>query len=440
MKRFYLLTILFTVFLSGTWLRAQENTKQWSLRSCLDYALANNIQLKKSNVALLSGEEEYRQAKAQLFPSLSVSATQGLVHYPSDEVLKNSSYSGNYSANANWKLFDGNRRSNTIKQKGIQTTINQLNVEENKNDIEVAIVQTYMQVMYALEAIKINENTVEVSKSQRDRAEELYKAGSISSVDLAKLESQYSTDTYQLIVAQKTWENYKLQLKQLLELEISDEMSFKSPHLSADEVMNPLADKETIYATSLSVMPQIKSSALAIDVAELEMKKAKGGYLPSLSMNAGVGTGHLSGTNYTFGSQVWNKFNESIGLTLTIPIFSNRENKTAVNKAKLSLINYQLDHLNEQKGLLKTVEGIYLDATSSQNQYIAAAQRLKYVEESYRLTEEQFFLGMKNTLELLTEKNNLLNARQEELQSKYMAIMSIQLLQIYQQKPIDINF
>jgi outer membrane protein len=92
--------------------------------------------------------------------------------------------------------------------------------------------------------------------------------------------------------------------------------------------------------------------------------------------------------------------------------------------------------LNTQKQLLRTVEGLYLDATSSQNQYLAAVEQVKYSEETYILIEEQFFLGMKNTLELLRAKNILLNARQEMLQSKYMAVMNIQLLNIYQDKPI----
>ena len=162
-------------------------------------------------------------------------------------------------------------------------------------------------------------------------------------------------------------------------------------------------------------------------------------YWPTLSMNAGIGTGHLSGTNYTFGSQIWNKFNESVGLTINIPIFVNREKKTAYNKAKLAITTSQLDLLNAQKDLLQTVEGIYLDATSAQSQYMSAVERLSYIQQSFELTEEQFFLGMKNTLEMLTEKNNLLNAQQEVLQSKYMAIMSIQLLNIYQKKPVDIN-
>ena len=434
-----IILILGLICFSASCLNAQERPERWTLRSCLDYALANNIQVKKSRVNELSGLEDTEWAKAQLFPSLSASVTQGFVNYPSTNAQENNSYSGNYSLNANWTLFDGGKRQKEIKQSKLQDEVNQLATEEMEDDIQIAIVQAYLQVMYAMESVKINENTVATSKAERDRAEELFKAGSISSVDLAQLESQYSTDKYQLVVAKNSLDNYKLQLKQLLELDISDEIHLDMPDIAEEHIITPLPSKESIYTTSLAVMPQIRSSELAIEVAELEKQKAKASYWPTLSMNAGVGTGHLSGTNYTFGNKIWNNFNESIGLTISIPIFANRENKTAYNKAKLALTTSQLDLLDSQKELLQTVENVYLDAISAQSQYLSATERLSYIQQSFQLTEEQFFLGMKNTLEMLTEKNNLLTAQQEVLQAKYMAIMNIQLLNIYQKKPVDLT-
>lgn len=285
-------------------LQAQEKPVKWTLRSCLDYALANNIQIKTSRVNELSGLEDTEQAKAQLFPSLSASVTQGYVNYPSPNATDNNSYSGNYSFNANWTLFDGGKRVKAIKQSKLQNEADRLATEQTEDDIQIAIVQAYLQVMYAMESVEINKNTVVTSKAERDRAEELYKAGSISSVDLAQLESQYSTDKYQLVVAQTGLDNYKLQLKQLLELDISEEIDLDMPDVAEKYVITPLPDKQSIYNTSLAVMPQIKSSELAIEVAEIEKEKAKAGYWPTLSMNAGVGTGHLSGTNYNFGSKI----------------------------------------------------------------------------------------------------------------------------------------
>lgn len=438
MRRTILLTLLIAVCTSAVALKAQEVSQKWTLRSCLDYAIENNIQLKKSRVNELSGLEDTKRAKAQLFPSLSASVTQGYVNYPSSDVDKNNSYSGNYSINANWTVFDGGQRNKAIKQQKLQNEMDKLSTEQGEDDIQIAIVQTYMQVLYAMESVRINENTVETSKAQRDRAEELYKAGSISLVDFSQLESQYSTDKHQLVVAQTSLDNYKLQLKQLLELDITQDIELSLSDIEEIWVLAPLPDKQVIYTTSLAVMPQIKSSELSLENAELEKQKAKASYWPTVSMNAGVGTGHLSGTNYSFGNKIWNNFNESFGITIKIPIFTNRENKTAYNKAKLAITTSQLELINSQKELLKTVEGIYLDATSAQSQYLSAKERLSYVQQSFKLTEEQFFLGMKNTLEMLTEKNNLLSAQQEVLQSKYMAIMSIQLLNIYQKKPVDL--
>lgn len=438
MRRTILLTLLIAVCTFTVALKAQEESQKWTLRSCLDYAIENNIQLKKSRVNELSGLEDTERAKAQLFPSLSASVTQGYVNYPSSDVDKNNSYSGNYSINANWTVFDGGQRNKAIKQQKLQNEMDKLSTEQGEDDIQIAIVQTYMQVLYAMESVRINENTVETSKAQRDRAEELYKAGSISLVDFSQLESQYSTDKHQLVVAQTSLDNYKLQLKQLLELDITQDIELSLSDIEETWVLAPLPNKQVIYTTSLAVMPQIKSSELSLENAELEKQKAKASYWPTISMNAGVGTGHLSGTNYSFGNKIWNNFNESFGITIKIPIFTNRENKTAYNKAKLAITTSQLELINSQKELLKTVEGIYLDATSAQSQYLSAKERLSYVQQSFKLTEEQFFLGMKNTLEMLTEKNNLLSAQQEVLQSKYMAIMSIQLLNIYQKKPVDL--
>lgn len=435
----YILLLSGLLLLPGGKARAQETPEKWDLRTCLEYALEHNIQVKKSKVSLQESLENTKEAEAQLFPSLSGSVTQGFVNYPSTGATTNNSYSGNYSVTANWKLFDGGQRVQAIKQQQIQNDVEELGIRQSGNDIRIAITQSYLQILYAHEAVAINRNTVEVSDAQRKRALELLKAGSIAQSDYAQIAAQYSTDKYQLVVSETNLANYKLDLKQLLELDITKDIDVVIPQLNDRDVLAPLPAKESIYQRSLEVMPEIKSSKLNISIAELEEKKAKGAYWPTVSLNAGIGTGHLSGTGYTYGSQVWNKFNESIGLTVSIPIFANRAHKTAVRKAKLQVVASRLNDLDTQKELLKTVEGYYLDATSAQNQFLAAMEKLKAVEESYELVDEQFNLGMKNTLELLTEKNNLLNARQEVLQSKYMAILNIRLLDFYQANPITLT-
>lgn len=410
--------------------RAQDSAKVWTLQQCLSHALENNIQLQQSRNNYLSGVEDTKQAKAAVFPSISGSVSQGFTNYPSSEMTPQNSYTGNYGVDASMTLFQGRSLQTAIKQQKLQNRIDELSVSETENDIRVSIVTAYLQALYAKEAISVAENTAEASKAQRDRAEELWKAGSLSRVDFAQLESQYASDLYSVVSARTSLDDYMLQLKQLLELEITDEIDVVEPSDEDASILAALPSKVEIYENALAALPEVQQGELDVEAAELALKQAKSGYWPTLSLNAGIGTGHSS--NSEIKSQMTSRFNESVGLNLNIPILSGRKNKTAVNKANLSIANSKLDLKSTEKEVLKKVESAYLDVVSSQSQYAAAEEKEKYAEQSYTLTSEQFSAGVKNTVELLTAKNEYFSATQQKLQAKYMALLSLKLLDIYQ--------
>lgn len=414
---------------------AQEASKTWTLQECLDYAYQNNIQVRQSRNNQLSGIEDTKQAKAALFPSLVASTTQSYTNYPSSEVTDNNSYTGTYGITAGMTIFEGGKLRTEVKRQKVQNQMDALSVEESVNDIRIAIVQAYMQCLYAADAVRINRSTAEASKAQRDRAEEMLRTGSISRVDFAQLQSQYSSDEYQIVVAGSTLDNYKLQLKQLLELDIMEEMNPAVPGVKEENVLKALPPKNEVYETALKVMPQIRRGELGIEAAKLEEKSARAGFFPSISLSASVGTGHMPNNDFESGSQIWNRFNENVGLTLNIPIFSNRKNRTAVNKAKIALNDSYLEWTSLQKELLRNVESAYLDAVSAQAQYLSAREKEKYARESYELTSEQFRVGVKNTVELITAQNEYSAAQQQVLQAKYLTLLSIELLNIYQGLP-----
>ena len=417
---------------------------QWDLQSCIDYALEQNITIRKNRVTAASTQIDVKTAKAALFPSLSFSTSQQVVNRPyqesssrvsgSESISTNSktSYNGNYGLNASWTLYNGSKRLKTIQQEKLNNQVAELDVATSENSIQESIAQIYIQILYAAESVRVNENTLQVSIAQRDRGQELLNAGSIAKSDFAQLEAQVSTDRYQLVTAQATLQDYKLQLKQLLELDGENEMNIYLPALSDENVLSPLPAKRDVYVSALALRPEIEASKLNVNASELGIDIAKSGYLPTVSLSAGIGTNHTSGSDFTFGEQVKNGWNNSIGLSVSVPIFNNRQTKSAVQKAKLQYETSMLSLLDEQKALYKTIEGLWLDANSAQQRYAAANEKLKSTQISYNLISEQFNLGMKNTVELLTEKNNLLQAQQEQLQAKYMAILNTQLLKFYQ--------
>ena len=414
----------------------------WTLSDCLDYAMEHNIQLRQARNTYLSGIEDTKQARAALFPSLSASTSQSLANYPSSDVTDNNMYTGSYNLNASMSLFRGGSLSIALKQQKVQNEMDLLSVEETANDIRIAIIQAYMQCLYAAETVTVNRSTAEASKAQRDRAEEMWKAGSISRVDFAQLESQWKSDEYQVVSAQASYDEYLLQLKQLLELDIMDEMNLAGPEVTQEQVLSVLPSKSDIYLAALDAMPEVERGTLSVRAAELEIRQARAGFFPSISLSAGVGTSFMTATGagtatgstpgYRTGNQYWNNFHENIGITLSIPIYSNRSNRTALNKARLSAENTRLEKLGIEKDLLKEVESAYLGALSNQSRYAAALQQEDYARQSYDLTYEQFSLGVKNTVELITAQNELTSAQQEVLQAKYMTLLNLELLDIYQ--------
>lgn len=425
--------------------------ERWDLETCINYALEHNISIRRNRISAQSSAEDVKMAKAEWLPALSGSVSQRIVNRPNtnngtiisgDNITTSqsaTSYNGSYGLDANWTLFNGGSRVNGIRQQKLNERIARLAVNESENSIQESLMQLYVQILYADEAVKVNEQTLEVSRATCERGRQLMEAGSLSRADLAQLEAQVSNDNYQLVTAQATLQDYRLQLKQLLELDGAYEMVLDLPELGDESVLSPLPLTDDVYRAALALRPEIESGKLDIEAADLGIKVARAGYMPTLSVTAGIGSTNANGNDFTFSEQIKQNWNNSLGVTLSIPLFDRKQTKTAVNKAKLQKQTSQLDLLDSQKELYRTIESYRLDAVSAQQQYLAAREQVKSAQASYDLVSEQFNAGMKNTVDLLTEKNNLLSAQQAQLQAKYMALLNAGLLRFYSGEPLSLK-
>lgn len=443
---------IYTILSAALPLYAQENSngKEWTLQECINYALEKNIQLQQNKISLQESEIDIKDARASLFPSLSFSTGHNVVNRPYQEQSntvsgteiissdEKTTYNGNYSLNAQWTLWNGGQRLNNLKQQKTNRDIACLTVSETENTLQEQITQLFIQILYADESIQINRSTLEVSKATYKRGQELFAEGSLSKADLAQLEAQVSDDQYQLVTAESTWRNYKLQLKQLLELDGSEEFNLVLPELNDENILKMLPSQTDVYQAAMAIRPEIQSSRLSIENAKLGISAAKAGYYPTISLSASSSSTTNSASTNNWAQQMKYGWNNMIGISLSIPIFDNRQNKSNVQKARLQYNTSQLDLINKQKELYSTIEGLWLDALNAQQQYVAAETKVKSSQTSFDMVNEQFNLGMKNTVELLTEKNNLLSAKQQLVQAKYMAILNRTLLNFYAGNNIEL--
>lgn len=427
------------------------NGKQWTLGECIEYAMANNITLKKTQLTRMSATEDRKQASAALLPSLSASTNQSVGYRPwvNDGVstvsngtvatsINKSYYNGSYGINASWTVWNGNQNRNNIKLSRITEKQAELDSAVTANNIQEQIAQLYVQILYLKEMIGVTRHSHETSLKNEERGREMMEAGKMSKADLAQLTAQTAQDKYNMVEAESNLARYKLQLKQLLEITDAEEFDISSPSASDGQALADIPALGAVYETALATRPEIESGKLSIEGSKLNMAIAKAGKLPTVSLTGGVGTSTTSMNDKTWGTQIKTNFDASVGATVSVPIFDNRKTRTAINKARLQQEESILDLQDKQKQLYSTIEGYWLDANTNQQKFRAAMASTESEQASYDLLSEQFRLGLKNIVELMTGKTNLLNAQQNRLQSKYMTILDIQLLNFYRGETMNI--
>ncbi|MGM9703807.1 MAG: TolC family protein [Prevotella sp.] len=422
----------------------EQTTHKWTLDDCIRHAMENSITLKKNQVTILSSKEDVEQAKAALLPSLSASTNQSFGWRPWNEAgastvangtvvnkISKTYYNGSYAVNAQWTLWNGNRNHNTLKQNKLTSEKAELDSATAANTLKEQIANLYVQILYLNEAIKVNEQSYATSLKNEESGKAQVEVGKMSKADLAQLTAQTKQDEYNIVNAQAETAKAKLQLKQLLELEGDMDFDIYIPEESDTKALAEIPSLQGVYQNALAGRPEIASGLLNIESQELGVKIAKAGKLPQISMNGGLGTSTTSMNNHSWGYQMKTNFDATAGLSVSIPIFDNRSTKTSVNKARLAVIDANLDLQDKRKTLYSTIEGYWLDANTNQQKFKAAQASVESMEASYDLLSEQFRLGLKNIVELMTGKNNLVTAQQNMLQSKYMTILDIQLLKFY---------
>lgn len=345
-------------------------------------------------------------------------------------------YSGNYSLMASWTVWDGGKTRRNLESYRLDEQKTEAQNIVTANNIEEQIVQYYVQILYQTEAVSVADSTLAASTKLRDRGKDMLEVGQLSKADLAQLEAQVSQDEYSLVSAKTQLATYKMQLKQILELIKTQEFEVAIPELSDEKIMEVLPTIDDAFASAMATRPEVKSSKIAIDQADIQERVARAGHYPNISLSAGISTGHNTGSDDNFGTQMKQNVNNSIGLNISVPILDNRQTRTSKAKARIQRSQAELDSKQTENDIYKQVETYWLNALSAQAQYQSAVVNEASTAESYKLVSEQFTLGLKNIAELTTGNSNLLSARQQRLQSKYTALLNIALLKFYTGEPL----
>lgn len=428
------------IIVSGFSTKAQS--KSWTLEECINYALAKNVQVQKADHTNERNQLNADQAQANRLPSMSASVRQNFNWYKGFDSTtgqygsSNGSNSTNYSVSSSVSLFNGDKLNTRIKQAELDLQSGHYYSESVKESVGLNILNAYLQVLYAYENVNNAQKQIESTTEQLALAQERMDLGVISNSDYLQIKSELATERSTLASAQSQLSIDKVTLMQLMELPVDPNFEVSSPNLDSLLVESNQPDAQEIYNLALGIKPQIKNAELTKESTMLDVKIAKADFLPSVSMDAGLSSAYSSLNNSAYTSQLKDRVNPSIGLSLSIPIFQKKQVKTNVSLANIAVSDAELDEINTKNQLRKDIEQACVDVVSAKSQYNASVEQQQSSQESYDVTTEKYRLGLLNSADFLIQKTNLITAESKLLQSKFSLIFSYKVLDFYKGVPL----
>lgn len=433
MKKIFFYMVFF--LLGGSQLLKAQSVPQdnlpvvWRLQDCIAYAKENNIAINSLKLSQQATEQDLVLSKAARLPSLTASATQSLAN-----TSNGLNPASGYGLSSEVTLYNGGYLNNDIAQKQLSVQSAALDVLQEQNDITLQITQAYYNIALAKENIVYVKDLVATSEAQVKQGEQLYKAGSIAKKELLELQAVLANDQYNLVTAQNTERQYKLNLKQLLQLPTDASFDITAPDAaSATASVTPLTE---VQQNALATRPEITASKLSIDIANLDLEKAKASGKPTITLGGVVNTNYANSLGYSYGKTLGTNLYQQVGLTLSVPLFNKKQTQVSTAKAKISIQQANLDARNTKTTLMQQVEQAYLNVINAQGQYKAADQQLTSSKEAFRIATEQLKIGSYNMVDYLQQRNQYVQALQAYTQAKYTTSLYLKTYNFYNGVPV----
>lgn len=416
---------------------ATSAAQSWSLQDCIDHALSHNISIKQSELEVQSSEVKLHSAESRRLPAFAASVSENLSFgrgLTADNTYSNSNTtSTSFQLGGELPIFQGFDINNDIKMAKLDLSAATAKLDKVKDDVRVAVMQGYTEILYSRELAKVADIQAHYDAVLLTQIEAKRDAGQLSDADVSAQRATAAQSKLAAIQAANKLQLDLLAMSQLLELDSPEGFDVQSPDVS--NIENQLFMKPgEIYAEAVGFKPIIKSAEQMLASAEVGIARAKGGYLPSLKLNGGIGTNFYSSSSANYGNfseQLGNNFSQYIGLSLNIPIFSRYNTRNAVRSANIARDNSALQLENARKQLYKEIQQAYYNAIAAQAKLVSSEESSKAAQYHYELTMEKYSAGKANVSQYNDAKNSWLRAESEHLKARYECLFQARLLDFY---------
>lgn len=424
---------------------AQE---RWSLKQCIDHAIANNITIRQTANQAEQSRVDVNTAKWARLPSLNGSAGQSWSWGRSQTAVADEE-TGEYntvyvntknnntslSVSTSIPLFTGLQIPNEYALAKLNLQASLADLAKAKEDIAINIASAYLQVLFNSELHSVAQGQADLSREQLARLESLAGVGKASPSEVAEARARVAQDELQVVQTDNDYRLALLDLAQLIELDTPEGFLVEEP--AADVVEAPLTPPDEIYQIALADKPAIQAAKYRLEGSLHSIRIAQSAYYPQLSLNGSLGTSYYSTLNRSFSQQMQDNFSKYVGFSLSVPLFNRLSTRNRVRTARLQRENYALQLDEAKKTLYKEIQQAWYNAAAAISRYHSSRAATAASDEAFRLTRKKYECGQANAVEYNEARQNLMSAQSDELQAKYEYLFRVKILDFYQGTPIQ---
>jgi outer membrane protein len=454
----------------------------WTLERCITQAQGNNRTIKQAQLGIANAKINLQQDEFSRYPSVSAGSNLGFNFgrsiNPSTYQFENtgSTYNG-WSLSANAILYAGGRIQQQIRQAGVDLQAAHADAESVANNVALSVAQAYLQILLFDEQLENAKKRLQQSKNQLVNTERQIQAGALPANARFEIEATIAGNEQNIVTAQNNLDISYLNLKQLIELSPEYELKIEKPQLDVDKEANPdLFILKTVYNQALSTQPNLRANDLRIKSAEMGVKLAKAGYLPTLTIGGLLSSNYSStildymkGTfvstdimqsvrvngqpvtitttqtrlidnpKVNYFKQIGDNFGRGLTLSLNIPIFDQYKTKFNVERARLNIQSRQLEQDKAQHQLKSDVQTAIANARAAKKSFQATSKTLEARKTAYENTEKRFQIGGVSSFEYAQAKINLDTAERDKTLAKYEYIFRMKIVEFYEGKKLSLK-
>jgi len=420
-----------------------------TIQQAVDNTLKNNLQIKQAQFSAALSEENLSQSKYALYPTLNGSINpnltfgRGLDQTTFQVTNQTSLYtSGNLSTNVD--VFQGFAKINQIRQNKTLLEADKSNIEKVKNDLILQVVTAYLQVLYNTDLARASQEQLDISNKTLIRENALLDAGNKTLADISQAKSQVATAELNLTNAQNQLSVSYLTLGQLMELPPSQKFVVQAPIIDNIQVTPTTNNPDEIFDNAMKIFPDIKLANLRSLAAKQAIDVAKGAYSPRLSLGAGLSSSYSYQFNYagqfaqqSFADQINQRFGQSIGMSLQIPIFNGFAARSGVRRAKITYNNTLTQEQLAKNNLNKVIFQATTDLKAAQSRFVSTQNAFNAQKDAFYVVEQRYNVGLVNSLDYSTAQTNRNKAEIDFIQAKYDLLFRAKVIDYYLGKQIN---